>query len=218
MGLCGCSGIDRRFDAKRAAQDVEFYRRKGPLKETRMLLDALAAQGLEGRTALDVGGGVGVFQRELLKAGVRSVTYVEASSAYVQAAKEQDAAHGFADRVAYLHGDFVELAPKIPPADIVVLDKVICCYEDVVRLVEASATLTKRWYAVVYPRTNWWVRMAFGTINLSCWARRIAFRTYVHPTHVIDSVLREQGLDQSFYGTTPVWQAAIYTRRVAGTS
>ena len=119
-----------------------------------MLLDAIRAEGVDGASLLDVGGGVGVVQHELLAAGVSSAVSVDASSAYLAVAKEEAERRGHADRLEQHHGNFVDVAPQIGQADIVTLDKVICCYHDVEQLVRLSSAKAKRVYAVVYPRYN----------------------------------------------------------------
>ncbi|MBI3742371.1 MAG: class I SAM-dependent methyltransferase, partial [Chloroflexi bacterium] len=127
------------FDENEARVDLEDYRANGPQKETRMLLDAILARGVEEKTLLDIGGGVGAIQHALLNAGAVSAVNVDASSAFLRAAKEEAERHGHADKIAFHHANFVELAPSIAPADVVTLDRVICCYHDMVALVNASA-------------------------------------------------------------------------------
>ena len=45
----------------------------------------------------------------------------------------------------------MEVAARVPSADVVVLDKVICCYPDMPALVQASAAKARRLYAIVVP-------------------------------------------------------------------
>src|SRR6266480_1931756 len=126
MPCCHCQGVEAIFDARVAARELRQYRRRGPRKTTRLLLDALRAAGVRGRTLLDVGGGVGVIQHELVR--------------------EEAARQGHAERLRLHRGDFVDLAPELPPADIVTLDRVICCYPDLPALVGLSAAHARRVY------------------------------------------------------------------------
>ena len=112
MSCCQCDGIDKVFSAKVAAKELKAYRKNGPHKATRMLIDALKTEGVEGMTLLDIGGGVGAIQHELLKDGVTTATNVDASSAYGEAAKQEADRLGLGDRVTYHFGDFVALAPQ----------------------------------------------------------------------------------------------------------
>ena len=161
MDCCppGDSPFDREFDARTAAADLRDYRRKGPSTTTRALIDGLASAGVDGQTVLDIGGGVGAVHHELLRSGAAEATDVDASGAYIAAASEESERQGHADRVRYLKGDFVSLADEVPPADLVALDRVICCYGDVAALVGRSASLARRRYGVVYPRDSWLSRV-----------------------------------------------------------
>ena len=116
-------------------QSKMFFR----LAWTRTLIEALKAEGVEGATLLDIGGGIGVIQHELLAAGAASAISVDASSAYLDAAREESDRRGLRGRVTYRHGDFVELAESVPPADIVTLERVLNVYPDWVRLAGVSA-------------------------------------------------------------------------------
>ena len=213
MGTCCCQGVDEMFSERTARYDLRRYRKRGPSKPTRVLLDALRREGIERASVLDVGGGVGVIQHELLDAGVARVTSVEASAAYLRAAKEEAARRGTADRVSYHAGDFVAVADRLEPADVVTLDRVICCYPDMEALVSRSADHAQRLYGVVYPRDAWWIRLGFSAMNLSMRLRRRAFRAHIHRTSAVDAVARDSGLTPKLRRRVgPVWQVAVYAR------
>src|SRR4029453_15287431 len=122
------------YSERLAASELRKYRKKGPIPSTRTLIEALKAEGVEGATLLDVGGGIGAIQHELLDAGIARATSVDASAPYLVAAREESDRRGHGGRVTYRHGDFVELAESVPPADIVTLDRVINVYPDWQRL------------------------------------------------------------------------------------
>ena len=149
-----CQAQDEVFGERTARHDLRRYRRRGPSKPTRMLLEALEREGIEGATVLDIGGGVGAIQQELLAAGAAQGTAVEASDAYLSAAAEEAERRGQADRVRQLRGDFVELAGEVEPADVVTLDRVICCYPDMEALVGRSADRARRLYGSSIPATR----------------------------------------------------------------
>ncbi len=213
MTCCQCQGIENQFNRKRAARELRRYRRGGPAKTTRLLVEALRREGVEGLTLLDVGGGVGAVQHELLGAGVRSATGVDASAAYLEAAREEIERQGRADRVHHRHGDFVTLAPEIEPAGVVTLDRVICCYHDVEALVGRSAARAQRLYGLVYPRRTWWTRLSFRLINVACRVIGDPFRVFVHDPAAVEALVREAGLARRFYQTTLLWQVIVYARR-----
>ena len=212
MSCCQCQGIEALFDERTARKDLKRYRSKGPLRTTRILLDALKAKGVAGATLLDIGGGVGAISNELLDAGAAGATVVDASPAYLEAAEAEAERQGHRDRIEYHHGDFVEVAPRIAPADIVTMDRVICCYDDMEALVSASASKARHLYGVVYPRDTWWDRLGVSIVNFACRMRRSPFRVFIHSPEAVDRLIRSQGLTRHFYRTTPIWQVIVYAR------
>ncbi len=212
MSCCQCRGIETYFNRKCVDKDLKRYRKKGPDKTTRILIDALKAEEIEGMMLLDIGGGVGVLQHELLKAGASEAINVEASKAYIEAAKEEAERQGLSDRVSHYHGDFVDLVTEIPQADIVTLDRVICCYHDIQALVGLSSRLASKIYGVVYPRDILWAKIETAASNFSYWARRNPFRLFVHPTEAVDKVVRDNGLEKRFYRKVGTWQVVVYAR------
>jgi len=208
-----CQGADRIFGDRTAAHELKRYRRKGPTKPTRILLDALRAKGVTGATVLDIGGGIGAIQHELLQSGAAHATGVDASPAYLRAAAEEASRRGYAERRTAVEGDFVAVAGDIGPADVVTLDRVICCYPDMPALVGRSAERARRLYGLVYPRDAWWMRLAIRFPNLWFRLSRNPFRVFVHRSDAVDRVAREHGLAPALRRNAgPVWQVALYTR------
>lgn len=213
MTGCCCQGVDEIFGEKTARHDLRRYRRRGPSKPTRMLLEAIRREGVEHATVLDIGGGVGVIQQELLDAGAERATSVEASAAYLRAARDEAERRGHAERISYQAGDFVALADRVEPADVVTLDRVICCYPDMEALVSRSADRAQRLYGLVYPRDTWWVGLGIRCTNLIMRVARRAFRAHLHRTSAVDAVARRHGLTPKLATRAgPVWQVALYAR------
>ena len=214
MNCCNqCQGIENLFDRRFAQRDLADYRRKGPSKQTRLLLNVLREVGVKGRTLLDIGGGIGAIQHELMKSGLDASLDVDASSAYLAAAQEEAAHQGYADRAQYLHGNFIDLAPQIEGADIVTLDRVICCFPDMQAMVSLSAARAKHFYALVYPRDSWWTRLGGRAGNALLALQRSKFRFFVHPAPQVDSLIRAEGLQPRFHGYAGlIWQVVVYAR------
>jgi 2-polyprenyl-3-methyl-5-hydroxy-6-metoxy-1,4-benzoquinol methylase len=118
---------------------------------TRALVDGLVVQGVQGATLLDIGGGVGPSSTSCSRLA-RSVRRGDASSAYMDAARKESDRRGLGGRVTYHHGVFVALAPSVPLADIVTLDRVLNVYPDWDRLATLSADGARRLYGIVVPR------------------------------------------------------------------
>ena len=211
MDSCQCQGLERETK-KWALEDLALYQKGKPAKTTPLLINALVSQGVETLTLLDIGGGIGAVQIELLRSGATAATSVEASSAYIQVAREEAARAAMEDRITYVHGDFVSLAASIPEADIVTLDRVICCYDDVEALVSLSASKARRLYGVVYPRSTWWVRLPLFIENMGYRLRRSPFRAFVHSSQLVESLISNAGLSPVYQQNTFVWQIVVYQR------
>jgi len=214
MSCSQCIGIEESFNQKYVNQELSRYRKKGPSKTTRMLVDAIESEapGVEGLTLLDIGGGVGAIQHALLEAGVEKVTSVDASSAYINAANSEAERRGVANHVSYHYGNFVDLAGDIAPADIVTLDRVICCFDDMHNLVGLSAARARNLYGLVYPRDTWWIRLGLAIANIFCRIRRSKFRAYSHPSNEVEAILRRSGLHRRSYQQTLIWQVVVFAR------
>ncbi len=212
MNCCQCQGIEELFSESFVRDELARYRRRGPNKTTRILISALKSRGVQGLTLLDIGGGIGAIQHEMLQAGVEHATDVEASSAYLNVTREEARRRGVADRIQYEHGNFVDLASEIKPADIVTLDRVICCYDDMERLVGSSVVKARKFYGVVYPRDTWWVKVGLAIQNFFLSLGRTRYRSFVHPTKAVDALVTRNGFKQSFYRQTFVWQVVVYAR------
>ena len=209
-------GIATTFDRKNAERELEQYRRKGPDPVTRRLLAEVAAAGGGADSVLDIGSGVGIVAFELLMAGASRATLVEASAASLAAAVEEANRRGLAQRITPCEGDVVDLAAGLPAADVVTLNRVICCYPDMRRLVQSSANLARRHYAAVYPRESWWVKLVFAAENVVRRLQGNTFRTFVHPEREIEGGLWSAGLRPRarFRGT--IWVTAVFERQEFG--
>ncbi|HET7373495.1 MAG TPA: class I SAM-dependent methyltransferase, partial [Gemmatimonadaceae bacterium] len=173
-------------------------------------IDDLRAAGIAGASVLDIGGGVGAVHHTLLDSGAREAVHVDVSPDYIAAAQEEVGRRGHGDRVRFVRGDFVQVARELPNADVVTLDRVICCYPDMDLLVGNAALKTRRLFGAVYPRDVWWVRPVVRTINLVLRIRRTAFRVFVHSPAAIDGVLRRNGLELVTRHRTVVWEIVVY--------
>jgi magnesium-protoporphyrin O-methyltransferase len=209
---CCSIDYDVHFDAEEARHDLLVYRKDGADGSTRRLIDVLLAEGVEGASLLDIGGGVGIIQLELLQAGLASATDVDASDPYLQVAQAEAAERGYGDRTAYRHGDFVALADEVDAADVVTLDRVICCYPDVRSLVDSSARHARRLYALVYPVDRWWTRGVARIMNFFTMLSRSDYRMHVHSERLVDGLIRDAGLLPHYRHAGMVWQTVVYAR------
>ena len=176
----------RFFNRKFAERDLERYRRDG-LSATERDLVTLCGK-VEGESVLEIGGGIGALQVELLDAGAARTTNVELSGAYEEAADELLAGRS-AERIV---GDFVEL--DLPSHDIVLMHRVVCCYPDVDALVGSAAARTRHRLALTLPQQRPWI--GWGLCAVNAWLRlsRCGFRTYHHPLDRVVAAAAAHGL------------------------
>lgn len=212
MPCCHGQNYDSLFDAKIARKELRAYRSKGPRGATARLLQIVKASTPPSPSLLDIGGGVGVIPQEMLKAGASQITSVDASEAYHATTESVAREQGFEKRWNSTKGDFVECSADISPADIVTLDKVICCYPDMPALVGASATKAEKIYGIVIPKDEWWVRSVAKIGNLILKVLRYEFRGYVHRHAAIDAVIEKAGLRKSATASYWFWSIRLYTR------
>jgi magnesium-protoporphyrin O-methyltransferase len=217
------SGFPRRFccdedlaligyDGRDAAKDLARWRSRGPRAETQELIDAIAAHGVEGATLRDVGAGVGAVHVALLEAGAASAVDVDASREYLAAARGEAERRGLADRVDYRYGDLVELAADLPPADIVTLDSVICCYPYMPALVTAALTGSPRLVGLAYPRDTWWMLAFMRIYNMVQTLRRVPARYFAHRHRHLRDLMAAAGYNEIHDGGSAPWRVVLYGR------
>jgi hypothetical protein len=213
MNCCSTtSAWDEMFDAKQARNDLKRYRRKGPEPTAKALVSLLRQRGVTGASLLDIGGGVGAIHHELIDVGASKAVHADASASYIGAAREEAEVRGHSEKVEFVYGDFVAMAPNIAAADVVTLDRVICCYPDMPALVTASASRAKKLYGAAFPRDRWFLRIGFWFINAFMALRRKTFRIYMHSPKDIHSALKHEGLHLASTARTFVWQVVVYQR------
>lgn len=212
MTCAHCRDAEKLFSDRRAKRELRKYRRKGPDKSTRLLLDALLGPETAGSSLLDIGGGVGAIQHASARAGASAITAADASQAYVEVCRSEAERRGYVDRAGYHVGDFIEMAEGLPGADVVTLDKVVCCYPDMPGLIDASAGKAGRLYGLVFPRRRWPVRAVIALINVFEALTRSTFRVFVHHPDEIDATVRAAGFEHTHEAKTFVWQVMVYSR------
>jgi len=211
MSAC-CRAIEDHFDVTKVRSQLDELEKNGPAPETRLLVEVVTKQGARGCQVLDIGAGLGVIAEQLLAAGACKATLVELSPAYSDAAQRRMVEKGLADLITVKQGDFLELAPEIDAAEIVTLDKVICCYPNMAQLVDQSARKALRFYAATYPRDHLLVRLMIRFENLSRRLRQNPFRAYVHSVAALERRLRANGFELRTLRKTFMWRIVLFER------
>jgi SAM-dependent methyltransferase len=212
VDCCSTEALERQFGPKLAAAELRRYRRRGPRRTTRLLLRGLRAHLPPHASLLDVGGGIGALHHELLDWGVTRACEVEPSAAFLQAAEEEARRRGHTGRVEFIHADIGLAAATVPDADVVTLDRVVCCDPDFEQVLQLSLGKARRLFAYSYPRHWFGVRAVVGLQNTLRRLRRTNFRVFVHPPERMESIIRSHGFGTTFRARTLVWQVGVYTR------
>jgi cyclopropane fatty-acyl-phospholipid synthase-like methyltransferase len=207
-----CTLYSEKFNAKDAQREIRDYRLGKIKKNSRPLIQALTQLNLEGASLLDIGGGVGVLVFELVKKGISHATLIELSEAYLHAFREECIRQGLTNTVVSVQGDYTMLHSKAGAADLVCLDKVICCYADYVELVSNSCRNAKRWYAYVIPRDVWWVKLVAGISDRFRKLTGDPFQTFVHPQSEIEKLVMREGFHKLNEQKNREWLTVLYER------
>jgi magnesium-protoporphyrin O-methyltransferase len=194
-GCCDPRGCDEFFSPRFARRVAKRYRKKGLDKPSRRMVEFVAGRGVEGATVLEVGGGVGEIQLELLKRGAARATNLELSPAYDREAAALSRENGFEGRVDRRLHDIAVDPDAVEPADVVVLHRVVCCYPDYERLLGAAADHARRMLVFSHPPRNVVSRAFVGAQNVAFRLMRREFRTFAHPPEAMLGVLRARGLE-----------------------
>ena len=209
---CCAQGQDEVFGDRFARRTARRYARKGPDRMARALARRAAARGLDGATVLEIGGGVGQVLLELVRAGAERGEVVELVGSYEEHVAALAADAGIAGRVTFRVADLVADADGRVPADVVVLNKVVCCTPDGVELAGIAASLARRTLVLSFPRGTWWARAAFATVNLGLRLRGGRFRTFVHEPDALRAAVEAHGLALASERDGPLFRIAAFER------
>ena len=183
------------------------YRKRGLDKTAARMVAFLEDAGVEHATVLEIGGGVGEIQLELLRRGAASAVNLELSAAYDAEARALLREAGIDEaRVERRLHDIAADPDGVGPADVVVLHRVVCCYPDYERLLTASAAHARRLLVFSHPPRNVGLRAFIALENLALRLRRKELRTFAHPPEAMLDVCRRQGMTKMFAHAGMVWR------------
>ena len=209
---CPPNRYDPIFTDRFARRAARRYERRGLSSTARRMVAFLEAQGVTGATVLEIGGGVGEMQIELLRRGAAHATNLEIATTYEVQGRRLLEAAGFTDRVERSHLDIVEAPEQVAPADVVVLHRVVCCYPDYERLLAAAGSHARQALVFSHPPRNAGSRALLAVENAALRLMGRDYRTFTHPPADMLRVLRDQGLSPSYRHRGLVWQVAGLTR------
>lgn len=211
MDCCAIQGTDRFFSRWSRAYGKRF-RRKGLTKEQKYLVEGITKHPVKSKTVLDIGSGVGALHLTLLQMGAAHAVGIDIAEGMIEQAKKFAKEQGLSDRTKYIVGDFVATNGEIPVSDITMLDKVVCCYENVDDLLVKSLGKTKELCALSFPRNVFPVRTMFEIQIFIAKLFRWSFRPFWHDWEAICAKIRAGGFEETYHNNTIVWSVRVYRR------
>jgi hypothetical protein len=188
------------------------YRRRGLDRTAQRIVDYLSDRGLDRASVLEIGGGIGDVQVELLRRGAERTTNLELVDAYdAEAAALADSA-GVRERITRRRLDLAASPDLVEPHDIVVLHRVVCCYPDYERLLTAAADRAERVLVFSHPPRNALTRMLAAGQHLGSRLMGRSFRAFTHPPAAMVTVAEGRGLHTTYRYRGRVWRVVALER------
>ena len=209
---CSPGAYGEFFDEKLARRDADRYRRKGLGRASQRLVDLVAGRGLEGASVLEVGGGTGTLQIELLERGASRATNVELSPGYETEARRLLEERGLSERAERHVVDLATDRDAVGDADVVLLHRVVCCYPDYESLLSVAAAKARRLVAFSFPPDLAVSRLLVRVLNLGPRLRGCDFRSYVHSERAMLTAVERQGFRLAGAERAGVWRLALLER------
>jgi SAM-dependent methyltransferase len=210
-GLPETDKIGKEFDED-ACDFCDRYRRKGLSRSSRLLLDFIVQEGVDGRSVADLGCGSGGFSIELLREGARTAIGFDLSRYMIDSATDLALANGLTDRAKFQVGNAA--SSELPASDIVIMDKVLCCYSDWKSLMKNAIGASRTIVGFIVPRDEGIAKVPFrlGVRIVNYFSRRkgnILF--YLHPLPLIDRTLRDSGFTLRKKQASRFWLVFLYS-------
>ncbi len=212
---CSCDEtgkISREFDDD-ACDFCQRYKKKGLSRSSKLLLKFISENPIKDKEILDLGCGAGGLSIELLKHGAQTSVGLDLSPRMIEAATELARATGFESRAKFQEGNAATV--DLPRSDIIVMDKVLCCYSEWRPLLKNAIGASSVMIGFTIPRdegiTKIPFRLALKIANFFQ-RRRGGVLFYLHPLDTIDKTLRESGFNRHRKQGSRFWLVFLYSR------
>lgn len=214
-GCCDQTGYRNVFSKRTAERSVKSFLKRGLDSTAGPMVDVLQSHGLSGTAVMEVGAGAGTALVSLLESGASRAVAFEISDAYEGPARELIAKRGIDAPVEWHTGDFVDEAAEVDEADVVFLNRVVCCYPDMEKMVGTAAGKAGRLLAMSYPRDRWPFRLFVGIANSWLRFRKNSFRIFIHDPAAVAARVSAAGFREAEAGTTPGWHWKVWEREAS---
>ena len=212
MSCCNRAEYNNTFDDQLAKQELGDYLKSGLKKSSLPFMKVLEALPLDNKSVLDIGGGIGALTFELFKKNILKVSHVDLSEPYVKTFRSEVDRRSLTEKVQSYHGDFLDFVNDIETADLVSLDKVICCYPDFDNLVRQSIKKSNVWYAYSIPRTNLTTRIYFFIDKIMNKLKGKNLSVFFHSKDAIERIVIESGFTKLTEKLDGYWRVVLFKK------
>lgn len=188
------------------------FARKGFEPSQQQLIKGITQASYRDKTLLEIGCGVGHLHQSLVEQGSLFAVGIELASEMIIEATDWAKQRGISEKTKYIEGDFIDIAETIEPADIVIMDKVVCCYPDAESLIHRSLEKCTESFALTYPRKTWYTKSGVQFFAFLMKLLGSNFRPYVHDPVLIERWITEQGFKKTVQSQTIIWLTQIYQK------
>lgn len=206
------------FDEWAAHSARRARRKEVSAPVSRAMVAALDEVGLSGLSVMDLGCGAGDVGLAALARGATTLTGLDLGPGAIDRARSLAAERGLQERSSFSVGDAA--TEPLDPHDVVVLNRVYCCYPDIDGLLANSLPVARRLYAFTAPRSaglagaiaRVQIRLANAWYRLRDRKFR-GFRVFVHDIAAIDARVRAAGFRPVIEGPRRFgWHLGVYER------
>ena len=194
--------ISREFDGD-ACDFCERYKNNGLSRSSKLLLKFILDGNAQDKAVLDLGCGAGGLSIELLKQGAQSAVGFDLSPRMI----------GFESRAKFQKGNAATAA--LPRSDIVVMDKVLCCYSEWMPLLNNAMEASDVMVGFTVPRDEGITKLPFRIVlRIANYfqKRRGGVLFYLHPLGAVDKTLRDSGFKRLRKQGSRFWLVFLYSR------
>jgi hypothetical protein len=211
-GCCRAGPCEQMFKPRLARRSLKRYRTKGLDELERRMVASAGEGGLDGMRVLEIGGGIGTLQTELLERGAERGEIVELVPAWEPYARELAREKGLEERTVFRVVDVIEDPDLVAVADVVLMNRVVCCSPDGVALTGRAARLTRRTLVLSFPRDAVWIRAGLRVVNAFLRLGRRSFRVFAHPRAALFAAAEAEGLSLAESGHGLAWEFVTLRR------
>lgn len=211
VDCCDVNGLDKMFAGRLVRRELDAWRRAGLNRRQLSVVDSLEPL-TPGASVLDVGCGIGAVGTTLLAKGAGEGTFVAVSKAYLEAARKVAAQAGVEERASFQQDDFAASERPYPQTDVVVLDRVVCCYPDAVALLTKAARHSKRTLVYTHPRPLWFMPLfrTLCALGMRLFGRE--YRFFLHDPELLLRAATGVGHARVVTHSVGVWQLVKVSR------